>query len=203
MDKEILMHKVLLGEASETERRDLHAWIANNPQAADEFEDLKLFYGQTGGGGEAATDDEFYEPLKQIQASLKQLKKRQRLLKVSITMGTTVVISCFIWMVGMYTFGNPQTSGVGNEKESIAIPLSATLNFKDTPLHTVFQVIGEGNDLVFTSDGKERWTCRFTGTFAKGISLEEVLSVLAEAENFQYAFTADHVLLTGKGCTNN
>jgi ferric-dicitrate binding protein FerR (iron transport regulator) len=44
MDKSLLIHKVLSGDATEAEKAELNDWISSDPNNAEEYEDLKLLY---------------------------------------------------------------------------------------------------------------------------------------------------------------
>jgi hypothetical protein len=198
MEKAVLIRKVLLNEASDEERGELNAWIASDPRHADEFEDLKLLYEASADEKDMEGSEEFYEPFKKIQASIKRVKEKERQLIFYKTAGVSVAIYCLIFVV-VYFFNGKVTTD--NDEQLSGITLSAELKFTDAPLSTIFDAIEKKNQIVFTAGKEQLLTCRFTGTFCKGMAIEDVVDVLAESEGFQYAFTVDNVVLTGKGCS--
>lgn len=200
MDNAVLIRKVLMNEASEEERRELNAWIASHPDHAEEFEDMKLFYEEHPGEKEMEHNEEFYEPLKKIQASIKRVKHKERQIRFYKTAGISTAVSCLIFTAAVYFF-NSKIAPDNHAGRLSGITLSAAFKFKDTPLGTVLQAIGEKNHVVFTTAAEELLVCTFTGTFCKGAAIEDVMDVLAESENFQYTFNVNSIVLTGKGCS--
>jgi hypothetical protein len=201
MDKVVLIRKVLMNEASEEERAEVHAWIASDPRNADEFEDLKLFYKENTGDHEPEHSEEFYEPLKKIQVSIKLIKQKKRKLRFFKTAGISTVVSCFFFAATVYFF-NSKITAYNNVGNVSGITLSAELKFKDAPLSVILKAIEKKNQIVFTEPTAELLKCRFTGTFCKGAAIGDVMDILAESEKFQYVFKANNIVLTGKGCSH-
>lgn len=189
-----MMRNVIMKTASEAERQELEAWINSDPENADEFEDMKLFYGLSGGEDETGSE-EWNEPYKRIQEAFKNIKKKNLRIRRWVTAGMAAAITVLLWTTGLYLSRKP----IGWEAERIY--LTADLSFKDEPLRNVLQVLGESNHLMVTVASGEVWECRFTGMLCKGITVAEALAVLADAENLQYTYGTGNVWITGTDCT--
>ena len=205
MDKPTLIYKVLSGSASDAESSELRAWIASDPDNAEEFEDIKLLYEGSLDIEEkiGERDSHFYEGLQKIQDRIKALKderagpyKRAGIV-VSISAVTIVLFMCF------YYWREPlarRTDTMGNTIPS-SIVLHDNLAFDEATLESIFSMLEKRYRVKFNVASEELLSCRFTGTFYRGIEIDEVIRVLAESEGFNYTpEDAASYALYGSGC---
>ncbi|MBC6112586.1 FecR family protein [Pedobacter fastidiosus] len=74
------------------------------------------------------------------------------------------------------------------------------LFFDDISMEEATEVLSKkfNTPITFTNDKAKK--CRFTATFLKGESLEEILKVICSFNNAQYQFNAGRITIKGEGC---
>lgn len=207
MDKPTLIHKVLCANANEAEKAELKAWISSDPGHAEEFEDLKLLYENALNIEEriAERDDKFYGGLRNIHDRIKALKrgrKKARLYKIA---GIVIGISAIVITVSIYLFNLhkpiPQLPDKINDGITSGILLYGNLSFENTTLESIFKILEDRYHLTFKVGSKELLSCRFSGTFFRGLTIDEMIRVLAQSENFNYTVVNSKTYeLHGEGC---
>lgn len=205
-----LIHKVLSGNATEAEKAELQAWILSDPDHAEEFDDIKLLYDNASNIEERIIerDDEFYDGLRRIQGRIKALKRARKKARVYRIAGIATLVSIIIITVSLYLFNLNKRSAISLEPprqvgSSIAsgIRLTDNLSFEDVALETIVDLLEDRYHLIFKVGSKEILSCRFTGTFYRGITIDEMIRTLAQSQNFSYTVVNSKTYaLHGKGC---
>ncbi|MFD2286725.1 DUF4974 domain-containing protein [Pedobacter petrophilus] len=72
--------------------------------------------------------------------------------------------------------------------------------FDDTSLDEAAQVLSKRFNTTITVDHKDSKRCRFTATFLKGESLDEILKIICSYNNAQYQTNAGGITIKGEGC---
>jgi hypothetical protein len=187
MDKLLLMYKILSGNATESEIIEFNSRISNEPDYAEEFEDLRLVYESSLNIEEKIVerDDQFYDGLRKIQdriKALKRAKKRTKRLKIA---GISAAIAATFFISVLYVLGlnSPSRLPIPNSQ---GIVLNENLNFEEASLESIIDLLEGKYHLVIKVSTNELLSCRFTGMFQKGLTIENVIRTLAQAEDFNY-----------------
>jgi len=200
MDKSTLIHNVLVGRASEQERTELKEWISSDPLNAEEFEDMKILYSDSWDNDPDHHDEQFEEGLRKLQEAIRTLNQKQKRKFLFKTMSASLIISAciFILITGLFRRDNLdfQKNVRGSE-----LLLSDNLRFKEATLESIFTILEDKYHLAFAVNTKDLLACKFTGTFHRGITIEEMIGTLAQAGNFEYTFVENNKMqISGKGC---
>lgn len=207
MDKPTLIYKVLSGGANDAERAELKAWIARDPNNAEEFEDIKLLYEGSLNIEEKISerDAHFYEGLRKIQDRIKVLKAEsvagRSYKRAAIVASISAVIA--VLSICLFKWSEPPARQAHEVAHTIplAVRVQDNLAFDNATLGSIFEMLQERYELEFKVVSEELLSCSFTGTFYRGLAVDELIRVLAESE--QFSFRVIHPAtyeLQGKGC---
>lgn len=202
MEYVTLIYKVLSGKATEAEKAELQTWIGSDPAHAEEFEDIKLLYDNASNVTERiiADDEEFYSGLRKIKSrikALKQARKNARLYKIA---AVVTLLSIVAIMASMDIFNVNKWSASGNPITS-KIVLDRSLSFQEATLESIFKLLQDKYHVIFEVGSGDMLSCRFTGTFYRGITINEMINTLAQSENFNYTvMNGKTYAVHGKGC---
>jgi len=199
MDKSTLMHNVLLGKATEQERIELEEWISHDPLNAEEFEDMKILYSDSW-DDPGRKDEYFEEGLRRLQKAIRVLGRKEKRVVLLKTVGASLTISALILILI-----NVLLKANFSEYQELAgrseLLLSENLRFKEATLDSIFKLLEDNYQLAFTTNTKDLLSCKFTGTFHRGITIKEMIESLARAGNFEYTFVENNKMqISGKGC---
>ncbi len=190
MDISWLIDKVLTGRASDLEIKEVEKWVAQSESNKAEFEDLKLLYESPKQPKEH--DPGFYDGLSKIQAAIekrkrKTVKSRINRRKFAIIAITMVPLIALVYFYGSYTPSSDRTTD--------------GLTFNNTPLENTVTTLERKYNVSIKVEKQEVLTCRFSGTFSKTSTLEDIIQTLASAMNLEYVTLSPGVYkLTGQGC---
>lgn len=209
MDHVTLIHKVLSNSATESEKVELQTWIATDPNHAEEFEDMKLLYDNTSNIADRISerDDGFYDGLRRIQGRIKALKRARKHARFYRTAGIATLISALI-IAAIYLFNlnerfgvTPETPRETDDAIILGIRLDDNLSFEDAALESIFDLLEDRYQLTIKVSSERMLSCRFTGTFYRETTMEEMIRTLAQSENFNYTVENKKTyVLNGKGC---
>lgn len=177
MEKSILIQKVLDGSASPAEKTILNKLMDQDPSLKEQYEDLKLFYSFGDEGGPPSPGA--FERIKQLYYRRRKRKRFVRRLLVS-TMALMLMGSIVIWR---------------------ALPArTSNLIFVDENIATVISVLESEYAVEIETDNSDLLQCRFTGTFLRVSSADEVLPYLVIATNAHIQRTGRKIILKGGEC---
>jgi len=92
MNIELLMDKILSGDASPEEQKSFESWLSKSNANREEFEDRKYLV-ENANQLEREGNDTFYDDLRKIQQQIQIRRHRKKLLrKIVITVGTALVL---------------------------------------------------------------------------------------------------------------
>jgi ferric-dicitrate binding protein FerR (iron transport regulator) len=200
-----LIYKVLSGEASESEKTALEKWRTEHPANAEDYEDIKLLY-QADQDFDARVnerDEQFYDGLRNIQLQIKKIKRKHRILGLAKTFGMAVLITAVIFSISLITIQLAHQSRISRSKERdiATLLLNDNLVFKDTTLRNIMHMLESQYPLTIHTRNRGLLSCKFTGTFYRGISIEDMLRMLALAEGFDVTTNEPGIVeLDGEGC---
>ena len=203
MDYAKLIYKVLSGQASEVDKEELNNWLAKDPANVEEFEDIKLLYqaGQDFDKNESELDKHFYDGLRNVRTRIDWIKRKRKIRKFGIAAGASLIISALVFVVTLnqiHTYRKARTT-VAPGKATIL--LSDNLVFEDEPLMKIFEILESKYHLTIRISNESLLSCRFTGTFYRGTSVNDMLYTLAQSEDFKLiAKTSKTFELHGGGC---
>jgi ferric-dicitrate binding protein FerR (iron transport regulator) len=182
MDKSVMIFKVLSGQASELEKKELDIWITQSDANREEFNDLKLLWESS--GGEQGKDDHFYDSLYKIQAEIRQRQRRKRT-KFIVLIGPAA-----IGLIGLLLyFASPLTQSSDN------------LRFNNAPLRLVVGAIESKYHIQIEAESKEILACQFTGSFYMVDNPQDAIRSVCNALNLKYeVMSKEKYRLTGFGC---
>lgn len=207
MEKVTLIHKVLCGKASDAEKAELNAWVSSDIDHAEEFDDIKQLYEGSLDIGQRMTerDPTFYDGLLNIKHRIKALKRAREKSKIYKVTGMVTLLIVVGMIATVHLFNAGKFSKLNTEAPDAkdGIRIYDNLRFQDATLETIFHLLEDRYELVFDVDSDEILSCRFTGTFYRGITIDEVVRTLAQSENFDYR-NPDFgtYALSGKGCAH-
>jgi ferric-dicitrate binding protein FerR (iron transport regulator) len=187
MDKIALIYKVLTGEASENEKKELHDWLDQGENNRNEFEDVKLLWGNANNSDQFLPHASFHEGLNKIKALVKAKIRRRRQLKMTaaLIMVSVLVIACFFF----YDTKAPEPQRY--------------LRFNNTALSQVINALEDEYNVHIEMEKEELSTCRFTGTFYRTRDVDPILRTLDEALNLNHEIVGERrYRVTGTGCIN-
>jgi len=210
MDKPTLIHKVLSGNGDEAEKAELNAWISSDPAHAEEFEDIRLLHESSLNIEQRIMerDDKFYDGLRRIQDRIKTLKRRRKKAILYKIAGIVTLVSTLIIIVSVFLFNlNKPSKLISAPPNKISsttisgIQLYDNLRLEDATLESILKLLKNKYHLIFQVRSREILSCRFTGMFSRGITIDEMIRVLSQSENFSYTVVNSKTYeLHGKGC---
>jgi ferric-dicitrate binding protein FerR (iron transport regulator) len=182
MDKSIMMFKVLSGQATELEKKDLDIWITKSDANREEFYDLKLLWESS--KEEQRQDNHFYDSLYKIQAKIRQRQSRKR------TKFIVWIAPVAIGLTGLLLyFVSPLTQSPDN------------LRFNNAPLRLVVDALESKYYIQIEVENKEILTCQFTGSFYMVDNPQDAIRSICSALNLKYeVISGERYRLTGFGC---
>jgi len=182
MDRTSTIYRVISGQATPAEVRQIEKWIAENDSNRIEFEDIKLFYANAGA---AETDDrsDFGDLMPQINRLIRskkeQIKKKRTLLIIFLSITGLVMFLAFYYSINRHTH---------------------LVKFENTPLQEVITTLEGEYDIQITTASDYLLQCRFSGSFYNQPAVE-VIPCIASALNLKVSTTDEHnFFLTGEGC---
>lgn len=200
-----LIYKVLSGEASESEKTAVDKWRTEHPANAEEYEDIKLLY-QADQDFEARVnerDEHFYDGLRNIQKQIKKIKRRRSILEIAKTFGIALLIAAVVFSLIRYSIQLPYKPKItGNEEKDLStLFLTDNLVFEEAALRSIIHTLESQYQVTVQASNNNLLSCKFTGTFSRGISIEEMLRTLAHAEGFDVTTNVPGIVeLHGDGC---
>lgn len=205
MDYGKLIYKVLSGHASEVDKEELNNWLAEDPANAEEYEDIKLLYQADldFDKNENEQDEHFYDGLRNVQIRIDRIKRKRKIVEFGKLVGASVIISSIVFVVTLNQIHSYRKKEITKEsgKSTSAIFLSDNLVFEDVTLKKIFDTLESRYHLSILTGNKNLLSCRFTGTFYRGISIDDLLYTLAESEDLNFTIKAPgEIELEGKGC---
>ena len=208
MDKTWLIHKFLSGQASELEKVELSEWIATDPANKEDFEDIKFVMDSAKNVDERIDrNDPFYDGLRKIESMIEVLKRKDRKIKLYKILSFILAGIIFSIAIATYVFDwHPYSkiqvittvkSDANNEQTIILY----NLKFDNDTLGGIIDTLEDKYGLVFKVSSEELLSCRFTGTFYRGISIDDIIRTLSQSIGFEYTtLNAQKYELHGKGC---
>jgi len=196
MNQSTLMHKVLVGQASESEVAELERWLSLDPANATEFEELKLLYWDSWKADKSndGTSDSSWTKIENAIHRIQARKKYFSYLKVAAVATGIYAIMALGYVVTSSGTNNP----LGKVRGDL---LTHTVHYKDTPIGKVMTTIQENCDLKIMLASTELAECKFTGSFKGGTSIREVIETVAKAKDLKVNYTAEQtVVLSGSHC---
>ncbi|HRE68677.1 MAG TPA: DUF4974 domain-containing protein [Cyclobacteriaceae bacterium] len=189
MDKFRLMHNVLMNRVTDAEKIELEDWLAVSESNRMDFDDMRILYDEIwkGDSGTLSKETDWIRITNEIKSRKQQQYKRKA--AWSIAAALVITASVFVWV----------TQSQKVHRDSSQIVLTDNLRFENASLQNVFDLIEEKYDVVLFAN-KELLSCKFTGTFHRGITLTQMINTLAKAENFRYSFSGRKMEIIGKGC---
>lgn len=209
MDSTTLIHKVLSGHASELEKADLNRWIESDPANKEEFEDIKfLMDNAEHSENNVDQNDSFYDGLRKIKSTIELLKARNKKIKLYKVLSLILVGVILSFIVATYLFDwNPYQkkqidNSAGGESYNVGSRiLTDPLKFDNVLLGELFRSLETNYDLVILVKSKELLSCRFTGSFSKGVTIDHIMHSLSKAIDFECtAIQEGKYEIQGRGC---
>ncbi len=187
MDTTSLIHKVLSGKASETERADLEEWIGRSEANKTEYNDIRLLWENAKDTETVRTDVHFYEGFNQIKTLMQRKRrnrKRRKMTSSAVAMAAIIVIGFFF----LYP-------GSGRESHHY-------YKFENASLADIISTLEKDFDIRIEVEQKKTLTCRFTGTFYNNPA-EDIIKVVSDGLKLRWeSHKKGEYRLTGGGCGN-
>lgn len=186
---EHLFKALLSGQATEEQKLQLYAWIDQNPENKEEFENYKLLWELSLEPKVPMSRPDFDNGLKKIWEKI-EVRKRKKALRKQLTVLAIVVVTCFIVVLPFL---------VGPIKQG----KNATLIFSNSKLNEVIDQIEKEFHVSIETNGSDFSRCRFTGIFYKVTSAEEAIINIAAATNLELkVHDPGMYTLSGQLCVN-
>lgn len=209
MNSITLIHKVLSGHASELEKADFNKWIESDPANKQDFEDIKfLIDNAEDSENNVDPNDSFYDGLRKIKSTIELLKARNKKIKLYRVLCLILVGVILSFNVSTYLFDwnpykkNQIDNSVGGEGYNVGSKiLTDPLKFDDVLLSELFRSLETNYDLVIIVKSNELLSCRFTGSFSKGVTIDHIMHSISKAIDFECtAIQEDKYEIQGRGC---
>ncbi|MDQ2656357.1 MAG: DUF4974 domain-containing protein [Bacteroidota bacterium] len=200
-----LIYKVLSGEADEAEKKEVRTWIDMNPRNAEEFDDIRLVYEAELNFDESVIsgDDSLDDGWLNLQQRIFRFKRQQHSRDLVKTLATATLISTIVFAAIFYYVSSNATLAY-QDVDSITSTalLSDKLAFQDATLESVFDVLHSRYGIKIRVNNAEVTACKFSGTFSRGILVDDVLRTLARSENLQLESKSGGTFeFKGMGCS--
>ena len=187
MDTTSLIHKVLSGKASETERADLEGWIGGSEANKTEYNDIRLLWESGKDTDRSPADAHFYEGLDQIKTIMQRKRrnrKRRKMTSSAVAMAAIIGIGFFF----LYP-------GSGRESRRYH-------KFENASLADIISTLEKDFDIRIEVEQKKTLTCRFTGTFYNNPA-EDIIKIVSDDLNLRWeSDKKGEYRLTGGGCVD-
>lgn len=209
MDKVRLIHKVISGIATASEKAELSEWIASDLSNKEDFEDIQFaMEGVKNTDAGADSNDPFYKGLRKIESLIEIFKRKDKKIKIYKSVSLILAIVSISLVIFFCVFGWRPSSKIqvtsalketaDNAPNNIVLD---NLKFDDTTLAGIINTLEKEYGLIFEVSTEELLSCRFTGTFYRDISIEDVIRTLAQSIGFDYKILKSYKYeLRGKGC---
>ncbi len=193
MDIDMLINKVLIGKASEEEIQELNAWIGKDVRNKSEFEDIKLLYQPSAETGNQSEETDFYKGLDKIKSTIDLLEDKNRRIRILKIYGVVITVICFTTII--FSFFRGCVPQAKSPSDLVIHPdINGKTKFMDSSLRferaTVEHILGRLETefgAEFEIENKDILSCRFTGIFYKGSTIEDVLRTLKNTIRLNYA----------------
>ena len=101
MDKGLLMNKIIAGHASLDEQKEFAAWVSENDQNRQEFEDVKFLI-ENADHAERNQEDPFYDDWYKIKNRIGFIQKRNRILRTLKTVLSIILLLVVLYFIFRY-----------------------------------------------------------------------------------------------------
>jgi hypothetical protein len=202
MDRSALIHKALTTKANKAEIAELNAWLSSDPSHAEEFNVVKLLYERSLNIEERIIerDDKFYNALRNIQNRIKALKHGKKKAKRYKIAGAAVLLSGMVIVASIYIF-NSNTASKSHD-EPVQKTLSDNLQFENATLESICEILENKYQVILKVKSEQLLLCKFSGTFHRGIAIEDILHIFSQSGGFNYTVVdAQTYELYGRGCS--
>lgn len=183
MDRISLIYKVLSGEASGEEKRELKEWIARSEANREEFDDIKLLWESS--STPADTDQEDDDGFEGIRKRMQQHLQRSRRMRYAISTGILAVVAVILLVHLKQTW----------------LRSSDSMQFNSASIRDVIQVLQETYDIKIEVSQSGLLDCKFSATFYNINEKDAALRSIEHSLNVQFVADAkNRYHLVGNGC---
>lgn len=197
MDKAPLIYNVLSGNANESEMSALKELLNRDPEAFNDYSDLKYIIEQADSSNKTRDDAwaEIQGFIKVSQARQKKTRQRIKFLFVGFAIILGVILT--------NEFGAPATKGADTSYTGFGGDIKQNIVFQDALVASVLDTIKAQTGFSFSIKESRVLDCSFTGTFYKGAHADEMIRTLSKAIGSQYLLVRpNHYELSGSVACN-
>lgn len=183
-NKDTLIHRILSGEGSQSDKEELDAWMSADPRNAEEFQDMKLLFESTAAQSEEREDD---IPTKwlEIEARVNLIRRRQRRLRIYKVFGIAFLIGMSVFIAFLNAVGPASIRSASSGTEG-QIQLRRSIVFAEMPLADVLGILEDECDVTFLVANNELLSSNFTGTFSRGTAFQDLIQIIGQSENVTF-----------------
>lgn len=208
MNKQQLIYKVLAGQATETEMKELDKWMASDVKNVEEFEDIQLLYEADRDfdkNHSVEVDENMPDGFRNIQERIAKVELKRKRIKRTKTAGISLLLSIIIFIVSIHQINRMRryesASPIPGTKQPIV--LEGNLAFNNASLKSICEILESSYPLRIHVENSRVLECPFTGTFYQGTPIDEIVQTLAQSGGLQISGANGSFSLSGKGCADN
>jgi ferric-dicitrate binding protein FerR (iron transport regulator) len=196
MDKGMLMHRFLTGQATAAEAAELEAWIAADPENAQNMEDMRILYGDAPLQSETEPGDND-ERRQAFLARLDRYEAKQKRWRIAGTIAASMLITLVIFVSLVYIW-----PGAGADRlNADELRLAEDVHFNDVSIGEIIRLLQDDYRFEVRTASPALSQCRFTGSFSGGTSVTDLIEIVAQAKGFNVTYPSDRIVIfSGKGC---
>lgn len=184
MDRVSLIYKVLSGEASLDEKKELDEWVTKSEANQEEFEDIKLLWDNSPLPSDTDQDETGFEKIRQRIQQRSRRKKQIRAVLYACIVITLAVL--FFLLLRQTWLRNPD--GV---------------QFNHTGMKDVIRMLENKYHIQIEVNNPELLKCHFTATLYKIQDKQTALRSIEHSLDVAFIFLSKRKYsLVGDGCSN-
>lgn len=184
MDRVSLIYKVLSGEASLDEKKELDEWVTKSEANQEEFEDIKLLWENSPSPSDTDKDDTGFEKIRQrIQQGFRRKKQIRSILYACIVITLAVLL---LLLFRQTWFRNPDG-----------------IQLNDTGMNEVIKILENEYHIQIEVNNPQLLKCHFTATLYKIKDKQTALQSIEHSLDVAFiSLSKRKYSLVGDGCSS-
>lgn len=184
MDRVSLIYKVLSGEASLDEKKELDEWVTKSEANQEEFEDIKLLWDNSPLPSDTDQDETGFEKIRQ---RIQQRSRRKKQIRAILYACIIITLAVLLFLLFRQTwFRNPDG-----------------IQFNDTGMNEVIKMLENEYQIQIEVNNPQLLKCHFTATLYKIKDKQTALQSIEHSLDVAFiSLSKRKYSLVGDGCSN-
>ncbi|MFZ5972830.1 MAG: DUF4974 domain-containing protein [Bacteroidota bacterium] len=184
MDRVSLIYRVLSGEASPDEKKELDEWVTKSEANQEEFEDIKLLWENSPLPSDTEQDEAGFEKIRQ---RIQQRSRRKKQIRSILYACIVITLAVLLFLLFRLTwFRNPEG-----------------IQFNDTGMNEVIKMLENEYQIQIEVNNPQLLQCHFTATLYKIKDKQTTLQSIEHSLDVAFiSLSKRKYSLVGDGCSS-